>query len=105
MNLVGVHSPPPPMLPCPGPASGRASTRRRGETRHDRGWQQLLYKSEDRVATITLNRPDRLNAYTAVMSGELREAFAQADAERQACGRSSPRAGKGFCAGADMALL
>ena len=58
------------------------------------GWQEILYKVEDRVATITLNRPDKLNAWTVVMAGELREALAKADGRRRACGRScSPAPG------------
>ena len=68
-------------------------------------WQQLLYKIDDRVATITLNRPDRLNAYTAVMSGELREAFAKADADPEVRAIVLTGAGRGFCAGADMERL
>ena len=68
-------------------------------------WQELLYKVEDRVATITLNRPDRLNAYTQVMSGELREAFAEADADDGVRAIVLTGAGRGFCAGADMARL
>ncbi len=69
------------------------------------GWQEILYRVEDRVATITLNRPDKLNAYTAVMSGELREAFAKADADPQVRAIVLTGAGRGFCAGADMARL
>ena len=68
-------------------------------------WTQLLYKVEDRVATITLNRPDRLNAYTAVMSAELREAFAAADADESVRAVVLTGAGRGFCAGADMERL
>jgi enoyl-CoA hydratase/carnithine racemase len=68
-------------------------------------WQEILYKVEDHVATITLNRPDRLNAYTAVMSGELREAFAKADADESVRAIVLTGAGRGFCAGADMARL
>ena len=45
------------------------------------GWAEILYKVEDRVATITLNRPDKLNAWTVVMAGELREALTKADAD------------------------
>jgi enoyl-CoA hydratase/carnithine racemase len=77
------------------------------EGRHDmsESWQQLLYKVDDRVATITLNRPDRLNAYTAVMSGELREAFARADADPEVRAIVLTGAGRGFCAGADMERL
>jgi enoyl-CoA hydratase/carnithine racemase len=68
-------------------------------------WTQLLYKVEDRVATITLNRPDRLNAYTQVMAGELREAFAAADADENVRAIVLTGAGRGFCAGADMERL
>ena len=60
---------------------------------------------EDRVAIITLNRPDRLNAYTQVMAGELREAFAQADADEGVHAIVLTGAGRGFCAGADMERL
>src|SRR5262245_24773338 len=69
------------------------------------GWEQLLYKVEDRVATITLNRPDRLNAYTQVMSAELHEAFAHADADEEVRAIVLTGAGRGFCAGADMERL
>jgi enoyl-CoA hydratase/carnithine racemase len=68
-------------------------------------WTQLLYKVEDRVATITLNRPDRLNAYTQVMAAELREAFAAADADEGVRAIVLTGAGRGFCAGADMERL
>src|SRR5262245_1316435 len=68
-------------------------------------WQEILYRVEDRVATITLNRPDKLNAYTQVMSGELREAFAKADADEAVRAIVLTGAGRGFCAGADMARL
>jgi enoyl-CoA hydratase/carnithine racemase len=68
-------------------------------------WEQLLYKVEGRVATITLNRPDRLNAYTQVMSAELREAFAAADADEDVRAIVLTGAGRGFCAGADMERL
>jgi enoyl-CoA hydratase/carnithine racemase len=69
------------------------------------GWQEILYGVKDRVATITLNRPDRLNAYTQVMGGELREAFAKADADEGVRAIVLTGAGRGFCAGADMARL
>jgi enoyl-CoA hydratase len=68
-------------------------------------WTQLLYKAEDRVATITLNRPDRLNAYTSVMSDELREAFAAADADERVRAIVLTGAGRGFCAGADVTMM
>ena len=65
----------------------------------------ILYGVEDRVATITLNRPDKLNAYTAGMSSELREAFEKADADEGVRAIVLTGAGRGFCAGADMARL
>jgi len=69
------------------------------------GWQELLYTVDDRVATITLNRPDRLNAYTQQMGAELREALAKADADAGVRAIVLTGAGRGFCAGADMARL
>ncbi len=68
-------------------------------------WSEISYICRNRVATITLNRPDRLNAWTAVMADELKQALehAQADAEVRAIVITG--AGKGFCAGADMAKL
>jgi enoyl-CoA hydratase/carnithine racemase len=68
-------------------------------------WTELLYDVRDRVATITLNRPDKLNAYTKVMSAELREAFNKADNDDNVRAIVLTGAGRGFCAGADMARL
>jgi enoyl-CoA hydratase/carnithine racemase len=68
-------------------------------------WQQLLYSVNDRVATIALNRPDRLNAYTQTMAAELREAFAAAEADEAVRAIVLTGAGRGFCAGADMERL
>jgi enoyl-CoA hydratase/carnithine racemase len=69
------------------------------------GWQEILYKVDARVATITLNRPDKLNAYTQIMGEELRAAFAKADADGGVRAIVLTGAGRGFCAGADMARL
>ncbi len=69
------------------------------------GWKEILYKVEERVATITLNRPDKLNAWTSVMSGELREALLAAEADEGTRAIVLTGAGRGFCAGADMARL
>src|SRR3989442_6572528 len=44
-------------------------------------FSQIRYEVEDAVCTVTLNRPDRLNAVTATMLGELREAWDRADAD------------------------
>jgi enoyl-CoA hydratase/carnithine racemase len=69
------------------------------------GWQEILYRVEDGVATITLNRPEKLNAWTVVMAGELREALAKAEADEQVRAIVLTGAGRGFCAGADMSRL
>jgi enoyl-CoA hydratase/carnithine racemase len=57
------------------------------------------------VATITLNRPDKLNAWTAQMARETREAMLAADANPEVRVILLTGAGRGFCAGADMSLL
>jgi enoyl-CoA hydratase/carnithine racemase len=67
--------------------------------------QETLYQVADRVATITLNRPDKLNAWTATMDQEVRAAMYQADADDNVRVIILTGAGRGFCAGADMSLL
>ena len=69
------------------------------------GWQEVLYRVEDRVATVTLNRPDKLNAWTVVMAGELREALTKAEADEAVRAIVITGAGGGFCSGADMSRL
>src|SRR5271168_3580605 len=67
--------------------------------------QETIYSIKDRVATITLNRPDRLNAWTAVMEQEVRAAIGEAERDEQVRVIVLTGAGRGFCAGADMSLL
>ena len=62
----------------------------------------LLYEVEDHVLTITLNRPDRLNAFNGDMYRELLDAFDQADADEDVRAIIMTGAGRGFCAGADL---
>src|SRR5271165_3907759 len=66
---------------------------------------EIQYHILDRVATITLNRPDKLNAWTALMEQEVRQAMYAAEADDQVRVIVLTGAGRGFCAGADMALL
>ncbi len=68
-------------------------------------YEQILYEVSDPVATITLNRPDRLNAWTGRMGHEIRHAVAQAEADTSVVGIVITGAGRGFCAGADMESL
>jgi enoyl-CoA hydratase/carnithine racemase len=63
---------------------------------------QIRYEVADHVLTLTLNRPDRLNAWTKVMQGELLDAFDRADADDDVRAIVVTGAGRGFCAGADL---
>ena len=68
-------------------------------------YEQILYDVRERVATITLNRPERLNAWTPQMGRELYAAFATAAADGEVRVIVVTGAGRGFCAGADMQNL
>lgn len=68
-------------------------------------YQQILYEVEDPVAIITLNRPQRLNAWTDRMALELRHALAQAEQDSRVVAIILTGAGRGFCAGADLDFL
>ncbi|HEY3483937.1 MAG TPA: crotonase/enoyl-CoA hydratase family protein [Ilumatobacteraceae bacterium] len=63
---------------------------------------QITYDVADRIATITLNRPDQLNAFTGVMMREMIEAFDTIDADDDVRAVIVTGAGRGFCAGADL---
>jgi len=67
--------------------------------------QEILYSVADRIATVTLNRPDKLNAWTATMEQEVRTAMFEADQDENVRVIVLTGAGRGFCAGADMTLL
>ena len=68
-------------------------------------YEEILYEVTDPVATITLNRPQVLNAWTDRMEHEVRHAVAAAEADRRVVGIVITGAGRGFCAGADMNRL
>jgi len=65
-------------------------------------YQTIDYGVADRIATITLNRPDRLNAFTARMMFELIDAIDHTDADDDVRAVIVTGAGRGFCAGADL---
>jgi enoyl-CoA hydratase/carnithine racemase len=66
-------------------------------------FQEIRYEIADHLLTITLNRPERLNAFTPRMGGELIEAFDRADADDEVRAIIVTGEGRGFCAGADLA--
>jgi enoyl-CoA hydratase/carnithine racemase len=59
-------------------------------------YEQILYEVEDPVATIRLNRPDRLNAWTDRMGEEVRHALAAAEADKSVVGIVLDWRGRGF---------
>ncbi|MFN0092585.1 MAG: crotonase/enoyl-CoA hydratase family protein [Acidimicrobiales bacterium] len=65
-------------------------------------YEQILYEVDDRVLTLTLNRPERLNAFTRTMLEELCDALDRADADDGIRAIIVTGAGRGFCAGADL---
>ena len=65
-------------------------------------FEQIIAEASDGVMTITLNRPDRLNAWTAKMADELIAAFDRADADDDVRAVIMTGAGRGYCAGADL---
>jgi enoyl-CoA hydratase/carnithine racemase len=64
---------------------------------------QIATELADGILTITLNRPERLNAWTGQMGGELMAAFDRSDADDEVRVVIVTGAGRGFCAGADLA--
>ena len=69
------------------------------------GYEDLTYEVKDRAALVTLNRPDKLNAWTTAMEKSLKRAMAEAVADDEVRVIVITGAGRCFCAGADMNLL
>jgi enoyl-CoA hydratase/carnithine racemase len=65
-------------------------------------FEEIRYEVADGVLVITLNRPDRLNAFTGTMGRDLIAAFDRADADDDVRAVIVTGAGRGFCAGADL---
>jgi enoyl-CoA hydratase/carnithine racemase len=65
-------------------------------------YEQIRYEVDGPVATITLNRPHALNAWTRHMAAEVKHAVATAEADSDAVAIVITGAGRGFCAGADL---
>lgn len=65
-------------------------------------YQEITYEVADPVATITLDRPQALNAWTTRMGGEVKHALAAAEADARVVAVVLTGSGRGFCAGADL---
>ena len=69
-------------------------------------YETLLYDVADEVATVTLNRPAKMNAYTTKMGAEITDAMLRADADDSVRVVIMTGAGdRAFCAGADMSMF
>jgi enoyl-CoA hydratase/carnithine racemase len=66
-------------------------------------YETITYEISSQILTITLNRPDRLNAFTTAMMNELIDAFDRADKDDEVRAVIVTGAGRAFCAGADLA--
>lgn len=67
-------------------------------------YDEIAYEVDGPVATITLDRPDALNAFTITMQGELNDAFDRVDADDDVRAVIVTGRGRGFCAGADLSM-
>lgn len=68
-------------------------------------FETIRYEVEDRIATLTFNRPDQLNAVSPLMARELRQAYAAAEADDSVWILLVTGAGRAFCAGADVSEI
>jgi 2-(1,2-epoxy-1,2-dihydrophenyl)acetyl-CoA isomerase len=66
-------------------------------------FEHILFSAADGIARLTLNRPDRLNSFNDAMHAEVRDALARVEADRSLRVLLLTGAGRGFCAGQDLA--
>lgn len=66
-------------------------------------YKEIIFEKSERIGIITLNRPERLNAYTWTMGNEMRDALMKVEDDPELRVSIITGAGRGFCAGADLA--
>ncbi len=66
---------------------------------------EIIYEKKDRVATVTMNRPEKMNAWTPKMGAEMRTAMLDAERDPSIGAIVVTGAGRAYCAGADMTAL
>ena len=71
----------------------------------DYSYETLLVDQQDTVLTITLNRPESLNAVNGVMSGELEDVFGRVGRDVDVNAVVVTGAGRGFCSGGDVKAM
>src|SRR3954465_1051201 len=99
-----------PAIRTPTRPSRRCETAKPRRTSTERGelkdiamlYEPILTDVADKICTITINRPDKLNALNTAMIRELIDAFDQADADDGVRAIIVTGAGRAFCAGADL---
>src|SRR5579864_5641814 len=75
---------------------------KRAPKERDMAYEQILTDISDNILTITLNRPDKLNAFTQTMMNEMIDAFRKANEADDVRAIVVTGAGRAFCAGADL---
>jgi enoyl-CoA hydratase/carnithine racemase len=84
----------------------RAAAKAAGDPKENPvAYQHILYEVSEKIATITLNRPDRMNAWTPIMERDVRHAMEAAATDDNVRVIVLTGAGRAFCAGADMEAL
>ncbi len=68
-------------------------------------FDEVIYEKKDRIATVTLNRPEKMNAWTPKMGAEMKTAMLDADRDPAIGAIIVTGAGRAYCAGADMTGL
>jgi enoyl-CoA hydratase/carnithine racemase len=68
-------------------------------------FDEIIYEKKDRVATVTMNRPEKMNAWTPKMGAEMRTAMLDAERDPEIGAIIVTGAGRAYCAGADMGSL